>query len=639
MFVCIVTLENIATMNGKGQALIDRMGRPLFVTIFLVVLLAVGYGIYALMHKDEQSGYELALASSTTTTEAVQGKGLLPGEEYIGQFRNEGKIATPKAVAGEYVISTETESAEECKDLEARVNRMCNPITPQAVASNSASIGYYCSFKFKCPQDVIDSGALLSLVKQDEIELDEPVFVEAATEAWGLDRIDEKKGMLDKDYSPMYDGSGQIVYVIDTGINLGHEEYKGRVATGKNMRSDGNENENDGNGHGTHCAGTVLGTKYGVAKKATLAGVRVLSDSGSGSTFDIIKGLEWSIADWKKNHKEKGCVLSLSLGGGKSSSSNKAVIAASNAGAIVVVAAGNSMADACNYSPASAGGNARTNFGVITVMASDSRDTRSSFSNHGPCTDIIAPGTGIKSAWKGTPTAVNTISGTSMATPHVAGVCAQLLQKHNKDKVKAMKELFTIGEIGVIKDPRDGSKNQLLQTPTSGIVEGPIPMPPAPPKIKYCVGGACAHDYTVKSLNDRMFLSTFNTGDGLPSGTEYPVIFLDEWEKDDPKACYRVEGIMGKNPMGQYVKMTGAAVFVERGGDGPCSFTDKVKYLQNRGAAFVIIYQDSTAVPFAPKTNLSKPDILIWSGMISKSKAADMRAAAKAGHKFTITEV
>lgn len=568
---------------------------------------------------------------------ATAGGGLLSGEEYVGQFRHEGKIATPKAASDKYIISTTTESNAACEELKARVTRMCNPVTAKSVDTSVASIGYFCSFNFSCPKEVIDSGALHSLVRPDEIEPDSLVFVEAAPDSWGLDRIDDPTG-LDKDYSPTYDGSGQIVYVIDTGIRTTHTEFTGRVAPGKNFH-DAKPTEEDGNGHGTHCAGTVLGTKYGVAKNATLVGARVLGDSGSGSTSNIARALAWAVTDWKKNHKDKGCVMSLSLGGGKNSAMNKAVDAASDAGAIVVVAAGNSMSDACNYSPASAGGKARTSFGVISVMSSTDRDKRSSFSNWGSCTDIIAPGSDIKSSWIGGDTAVKTISGTSMATPHVAGVCAQLLQKHNKDKVNAMKELFTIGKLGEIGDVKADSKNQLLQVPKSGVVDGPIPIPPSPPKIQYCVGGTCVTTYASGSAMNEIKLSQFNpAGKNLPVNTKYPIIFLDEWDLADPKACDRVEAIIGKDPTGAYVPMTGAVVFVERGGADDCPFSRKVKFLQNRGAAFVVITQDSTAIPFEPRSGVDEPSIHIWSGMIGRSKAEYIRAAAKAGHKFEVTD-
>lgn len=617
-------------MVWKQDGLIGRMGRPFFVAIFVLVVLAIAYFVYNTTDTDKVEG---ATASADST---VSG-GILPGEEYIGQFRRQGKIATPKAAPNQYIISTTTESEGECKELKARVDRMCNPVATKSLDTSVASIGYFCSFNFSCPKEVVDSGALHSLVKPDEIEPDSLVFIEAAPNSWGLDRIDDPKG-LDKDYSPTYDGSGQIVYVIDTGIRKTHSEYAGRVATGKNFH-DTKPTEEDGHGHGTHCAGTVLGKKYGVAKNATLVGARVLGDSGSGSTSNIARALAWATNDWKKNHKDKGCVMSLSLGGGKNSAMNKAVNAASDAGAIVVVAAGNSHADACNYSPASAGGNARTNFGVISVMSSTDRDKRSSFSNWGSCTDIIAPGTDIKSSWIDGDTATKTISGTSMATPHVAGVCAQLLQKHNRDKAKAMKELFTIGKLGVIGDVKADSKNQLLQVPKSGVIDGPVPVPPSPPKLKYCVGGTCVTTYASDSVMNEIKLSAFNPdGKNLPLNTAYPIIFLDEWDLADPKACDRVEGIIGKDPTGAYVPMTGAVVFVERGGATECSFARKVKFLQNRGAAFVVITQNSTAVPFEPRSGNDEPSIHIWSGMIGRSKAEYLRTAAKAGHKFEVID-
>src|SRR5687767_15588226 len=219
---------------------------------------------------------------------------------------------------------------------------------------------------------------------------------------WGIDRIDQRNRPLSGTYTYTSTGAGVRVYIIDTGIRTTHAQFGGRASSVYGG--------SDCNGHGTHVAGTVGGSTYGVAKGALLRAVRVLNCSGSGSWSGIIAGLDWVRA----NHI-KPAVANMSLGGGFSSSVNAAANNLSNAGVFVAVAAGNSNANACNFSPASAAN-------VTTVMSSTSSDAKSSFSNFGSCTHVYAPGSSITSAWSTSNTATNTISGTSMASPHVAGV-------------------------------------------------------------------------------------------------------------------------------------------------------------------------------------------------------------------------
>lgn len=213
------------------------------------------------------------------------------------------------------------------------------------------------------------------------------------------------------------------VYVIDTGTNVDHVDFGGRAHWGKTVPS--NDADSDGNGHGTHCSGTVAGTKYGVAKKASIYAVKVLRSNGSGTMSDVVKGVEWAATEHVKKVKDgkkgfKGSAANMSLGGGKSPALDRAVNGAVAAGIHFAVAAGNDNADSCNYSPAAAAD-------AVTVGASTLQDERAYFSNFGPCNDIFAPGLNILSTWVGSKTAVNTISGTSMASPHVAGLLAYLL--------------------------------------------------------------------------------------------------------------------------------------------------------------------------------------------------------------------
>lgn len=234
--------------------------------------------------------------------------------------------------------------------------------------------------------------------------------------SWGLDRIDATDVALDNSYKYVSTGSSSYVYVIDTGVYSGHSDLAGRVTSGYSAVNDGNGSE-DCNGHGTHVAGTIAGSQYGVAKSTRIVAVRVLDCAGSGYSSSVVAGINWVI----QSHPGGSGIINMSLGGGANSAIDTAVADATAAGLTVVVAAGNSSADACSSSPARAPS-------AITVGAIDRTDAQASYSNYGSCVDIWAPGTGITSSWIGGSTATRTISGTSMASPHVAGLAARLAQ-------------------------------------------------------------------------------------------------------------------------------------------------------------------------------------------------------------------
>jgi cerevisin/serine protease len=312
--------------------------------------------------------------------------------------------------------------------------------------------GYAASIKDKDLISKIEQMPEVEWVEEDGVMRtndDEQVSSEAACvvqkgATWGIVRTVDKALNPDGQYkyADTADGSGVTVYVIDTGIYVGHSEFAGRATWGTNTVD---KATTDGNGHGTHCAGTIAGATYGMAKKAKLVAVKVLSDSGSGSTAGVIDGIQWAV-----KRVAGPSVGSMSLGGGKSPTMNDAIGSATGQNLIMVVAAGNDNKDACNYSPASSPD-------AITVAASDNTDTKATFSNFGKCVHLWGPGVAITSSWIGNPTSINTISGTSMACPHVAGQVAKFLETEPLAKAPVVKAWVTsIAQQGTIK------KNPLL---------------------------------------------------------------------------------------------------------------------------------------------------------------------------------
>src|SRR5918912_2292976 len=265
---------------------------------------------------------------------------------------------------------------------------------------------------------------------------------------WGLDRIDQRNLPLSGTYTYNWTGSGVRAYIIDTGIRTTHTQFGGRASA---VFDAFGGNGQDCNGHGTHVAGTIGGSTYGVAKSALLRAVRVLNCSGSGSTSGVISGVDWVTS----NHINPA-VANMSLGGGASSALDTSVNNLANSGVPIAVAAGNSNADACNTSPARAAN-------AITVGATTTSDSRASFSNFGPCLDIFAPGQGILSAWITSTTSTATLSGTSMASPHVAGVAALYKQfSPGASASTVRKAIVNNATTNGISGAGTGSPNRLL---------------------------------------------------------------------------------------------------------------------------------------------------------------------------------
>ncbi|MER5457262.1 S8 family serine peptidase [Micromonospora sp. NPDC002389] len=328
--------------------------------------------------------------------------------------------------------------------------------------------------------------------------------------SWGLDRIDQRNLPLNSSYTYPNTASNVTSYVIDTGIRTTHSDFGGRATWGTNTVD---TNNTDCNGHGTHVAGTVGGTAYGVAKATRLVAVKVLNCQGSGTNAGVIAGIDWVTAN-----AVKPAVANMSLGGGANTSVDNAVINSINAGITYAVAAGNGNAlgqrqNACNYSPARAAP-------AITVGATQNNDAAASFSNFGTCVDILAPGVNITSGWYTNDTATNTISGTSMASPHVAGVAALVLSANPSWTPQQVRDYLVANSTpNVVTNVGTGTPNQLLY-----VVNGDTPPPTndfsvsvSPTSGSTAPGGSVTASVATATTNGSA-QSVSLSASGLPSG-------------------------------------------------------------------------------------------------------------------------
>jgi aqualysin 1 len=358
----------------------------------------------------------------------------------------------------------------------------------------------------------LNQGQLVALQHNPNVKWIEPdqVMELSSTQTgatWGLDRIDQRNLPLSTTYDYTPTGTGVRAYIIDTGINTAHTDFGGRASIAADYIGGGSD---DCNGHGTHVAGTVGSTTYGVAKDVTLLGVRVVDCTGTPNNSTVIAGIDWTAAN-----AVKPAVATVSLASATSSTVDVAINGLINSGVITVVAAGNSNANACNYSPARVAN-------AITVAASTASDGRWINSNYGTCVDVFAPGVRIVSTWIGGASAIDSISGTSMAAAHVAGVAALYLQGNTTaSQATVASAIINSSTPNKVVSPGTGSPNRLLYSPLTVPGAGSITYTGSLP-------GTNTNSYQPSSSGYTSTLSGTHTGNLTGTGTDFD-LYLEKW--------------------------------------------------------------------------------------------------------------
>src|SRR5262245_11762179 len=316
----------------------------------------------------------------------------------------------PAPASARYIVTMRSGATGVATEARSTLDRARPGARPERVFRHALR-GYTARLTAAQAQALASDPAVAS-VEPDQIATTQ---VTQSSAPWGLDRIDQRNLPLSGTYTYTRNGSGVTAYIIDTGIRFTHSDFGGRARSGFDAIDGGSAD--DCNGHGTHVSSTLGGSTFGVAKGVSLVAVRVLDCNGSGAVSGVISGVDWAVGDHAAGQP---AVANMSLGGGASSSLDAAINRLVNDGVTVAVAAGNSSANACNGSPSRVPN-------AFTVAASDINDALASFSNRRSCVAIIGPGGNITAAWMDSDTATNTISGTSMATPHAAGAAAKFL--------------------------------------------------------------------------------------------------------------------------------------------------------------------------------------------------------------------
>ncbi|MFF1452475.1 S8 family peptidase [Streptomyces sp. NPDC058274] len=390
----------------------------------------------------------IAAITTVATAALVGGITALPAQAAAPA---EGKVlaaGSPTAVKGSYIVTLK--KAAGFKAASSRGKNLINEYGGSVKNTFSTALnGYTADLSATEAKRLAADPAVAAVEQNQTVHLTDTTQSSAP---WGLDRIDQSALPLSGTYTyPDSAGSGVTAYVIDTGVRITHTQISGRATYGYDA-VDGDTTADDGNGHGTHVATTIAGSTYGVAKKAKIVAVRVLDNNGSGTTAGVIAGV-----DWVTNNHSGPSVANLSLGGGASTTLDTAVSNSIASGVTYAIAAGNSNANASSYSPARVAA-------AITVGATTNTDARASYSNYGSVLDIFAPGSSILAGYNTSDTATATLSGTSMATPHVAGAAAVYLASHTSATPAQVSTALVNGATSnVVSGPGTGSPNKLLK--------------------------------------------------------------------------------------------------------------------------------------------------------------------------------
>jgi subtilisin family serine protease len=389
----------------------------------------------------------LAAITSLATAALVGGLTTLPAQAAPA----EGKVlaaGSPTAIKDSYIITLKKDAGFKASSSEGK--SLIKEYGGSVRKTFGAALNGYTATLSAAEAKRLAADPSVAVVEQNQrVQLTDTTQSSAP---WGLDRSDQTSLPLSGTYTyPDTAGTGVTAYVIDTGVRITHSQISGRATYGYDA-VDGDTTASDGNGHGTHVATTIAGSTYGIAKKAKIVAVRVLDNAGSGTTAGVIAGI-----NWVTNNHSGPSVANMSLGGGASTTLDNAVANSIASGVTYAVAAGNSSANASSYSPARVAS-------AITVGATTSTDAKASYSNYGSVLDIFAPGSSITAGWYTSDTATNTISGTSMATPHVAGAAAVYLAGHTSaTPAQVATALINGSTTGKVTSAGTGSPNRLLK--------------------------------------------------------------------------------------------------------------------------------------------------------------------------------